>query len=72
MSNPAEFFDRRVLSREMRYGCEEIKLECGHEIIIINPSEIKEPTHTCAECVNEYVDARKAKQKEKRGGCDGS
>lgn len=68
--SPTEFFDRRVVSREMTPdGCEEIKLECGHEIVIINPSELKEEMHTCAACVNQYVDQRKAKQRENRGGC---
>jgi hypothetical protein len=71
MSNPAEFFDRRVLSREMTPdGCEEIKLECGHECIIINPSEVKEPTHACAECVNDFIEARRAKQKSRRPACE--
>jgi hypothetical protein len=70
MSNPAEFFDREVLSREtMADGTEEIKLACGHEITIINPSELKEPTHTCAECVNDFIEARKAKQRANRSGC---
>lgn len=68
--SPAEFFDRRVVSREMMPdGCEEIKLECGHEVVLVNPTEIKEATMPCAGCVNDWVDQRRAKRREKRSGC---
>jgi hypothetical protein len=57
-----EFFHRRVLSRVLVDGVEEIELECGHHIVLINPSAHKEPAMFCAGCVQEFVEAERAKE----------
>jgi hypothetical protein len=70
MSNAAEFFDRKVVAREITSdGFEELKLECGHEITLIIPEEVKLLMHPCAQCINEHVEQRRAKQNPNRGGC---
>jgi hypothetical protein len=67
--NEPTVFRRKIISRELTpEGFEEIKLECGHEVTIINPSQIKLDTNFCAECVNEFVEKHN-REKPERGRC---